>query len=71
MLFCLKLSHYARECYYNKNNDGDKGVAKFARDGIRDSEDVILMAARYLTLEKANVWYLDKCYSNHMIINKN
>ncbi|XP_050875195.1 uncharacterized protein LOC127078813 [Lathyrus oleraceus] len=66
-----KFAHYARVCYYNENNNGNKGVSQFSHEGSNESKDVILMVATHLALEKENVWYLDTGCRNHMTSNKN
>lgn len=46
-------------------------MAQNSHYGSGESEDVILMAATHLDLEKENMWYLDTSCSNHITCNNN
>lgn len=68
---CQKFAHYARDCYFNKDNGDDNGVTQLAHVGSSDAKEIILMDATQLPSDKANVWYLDTSCNNHMAGDKN
>lgn len=66
-----RFGHYARDCYFNKDNGDDKGMAQLAHAGNSDAEKFILIAATHFPSDKENVWHLDTCSNNHMTGNRN
>lgn len=66
----LKFGHYDRECYFNKESNGnDTSVAQFEHVGSIDKK-VILIANTHLIQDKTNTWYLNTWCINHMTDNK-